>query len=145
MARLGRDGWLSHTAPDPEAGGTLDVRTLCLAREILAYHDGLADFSFAMQGLGAGALSLFGTSEQKSWLSKTRTGQAIAAFALTEAKSGSDVASIEMTATPRWRQLSPRRRKDLDLERRHRRLLRHLCADRRGAGREGAFRIPCAC
>ena len=98
VARLGRDGWLSHTAPEAGAGAALDVRTLCLARETLAYHDGLADFSFAMQGLGAGAISLFGTSEQTAWLNKTRAGQATAAFALTEAKSGSDVASIEMTA-----------------------------------------------
>jgi acyl-CoA dehydrogenase len=98
VAALGKDGWLAHTAPDPERGGMLDVRTLCLARETLARHEGLADFAFAMQGLGAGALSLFGTIEQRAWLRKTRAGEAIAAFALTEAKSGSDVASIEMAA-----------------------------------------------
>jgi acyl-CoA dehydrogenase len=98
IARLGRDGWLRHTAPDPEAGGALDVRTLCLARETLARHDGLADFVFAMQGLGAGAITFFGTPEQKAWLKRTRAGEAIAAFALTEQRSGSDVASIEMTA-----------------------------------------------
>ena len=96
---LGRDGWLAHTAPDPDMAGTLDVRTLCLARETLAYHDGLADFAFALQGLGAGALSFFGSPEQKKWLKKTREGRAIAAFALSEAKSGSDVANMEMTAT----------------------------------------------
>ena len=107
VARLGRDGWLAVTAPDPEdANATLDVRTLCLARETLARHDGLADFAFAMQGLGVGAISLFGSSEQKTWLKKTRAGEAIAAFALTEAQSGSDVASIAMTAARKgdvWR------------------------------------------
>jgi acyl-CoA dehydrogenase len=99
VARLGRDGWLLHTAIDPDAPGTLDVRTLCLMRETLARHDGLADFAFAMQGLGAGAISLFGNTAQRQWLTRTRTGAAIAAFALSEAKSGSDVAGMEMTAT----------------------------------------------
>jgi acyl-CoA dehydrogenase len=97
--RLGSGGWLAHTAPDATPGGTLDVRTLCLARETLARHDGLADFAFALQGLGAGPISLFGTAEQRAWLKKTRTGEAIAAFALTERRSGSDVANINMTAT----------------------------------------------
>ena len=95
---LGRAGWLAYSAPDPDAGGALDVRTLCLARETLARHDALADFAFAMQGLGAGAISLFGTPEQKEWLRATRAGEAIAAFALTEPRSGSDVANLEMTA-----------------------------------------------
>jgi acyl-CoA dehydrogenase len=78
----------------------LDVRTLCLTRETLARHDGLADFAFAMQGLGTGAISLFGTQAQKDeWLSQTRTGKAMSAFALTEPQSGSDVANSTMTAT----------------------------------------------
>jgi acyl-CoA dehydrogenase len=98
VARLGRDGFLTHTAPDPAAPAPLDVRTLCLMRETLARHDGLADFAFAMQGLGAGPISLFGSPEQHHWLTRTRTGKAIAAFALTEQKSGSDVANIAMTA-----------------------------------------------
>jgi acyl-CoA dehydrogenase len=98
VSRLGRDGWLKHTAPDPEAPSPLDVRTLCLIRETLARHDGLADFAFAMQGLGAGPISLFGNAEQRGWLKRTRTGHAIAAFALTEQKSGSDVADIAMIA-----------------------------------------------
>ncbi|TIX09619.1 MAG: acyl-CoA dehydrogenase, partial [Mesorhizobium sp.] len=79
--------------------GPLDVRTLCITRETLARHDGLADFSFAMQGLGTGALSLFGTPDQQHWLGKTRAGKAISAFALSEPRSGSDVANMEMTAT----------------------------------------------
>ncbi len=96
VARLGQDGWLQPTAAG--AGERLDVRTLCLSREILARHDGLADFSFAMQGLGAGPLSLFGNAEQRRWLEQTRSGRAIAAFALSEPRSGSDVAAIETTA-----------------------------------------------
>jgi acyl-CoA dehydrogenase len=96
--RLGRDGWLKHTAPDHEAAAPLDVRTLCLIRETLARHDALADFAFAMQGLGAGPISLFGNAQQRQWLPRTRSGAAIAAFALTEQQSGSDVANITTTA-----------------------------------------------
>ena len=97
VADLGTAGWLKGTAA--EEGETLDVRKLCLARETLARYDGLADFAFAMQGLGTGAISLFGTAEQKAeWLPLTRTGQAISAFALTEPQSGSDVANSTMTA-----------------------------------------------
>ena len=93
---LGAAGILEPTA---SLSGPLDVRRLCLAREILARRDGLADFAFAMQGLGTGAISLFGTDAQKAaWLPLTRSGQAIAAFALTEPASGSDVANSTMTA-----------------------------------------------
>ncbi|RUX47130.1 acyl-CoA dehydrogenase [Mesorhizobium sp. M4A.F.Ca.ET.020.02.1.1] len=99
VAKLGRDGWLKPTALDTDNPGPLDVRTLCITRETLARHDGLADFSFAMQGLGTGALSLFGTPDQQHWLGKTRAGKAISAFALSEPRSGSDVANMEMTAT----------------------------------------------
>ncbi|GAB5438903.1 acyl-CoA dehydrogenase family protein [Falsiruegeria mediterranea] len=95
VADLGAAGWLQ-----PTAGDVLDVRTLALIRETLARHDGLADFSFAMQGLGTGAISLFGTPEQRDeWLPLTRAGKAISAFALTEPQSGSDVANSTMTAT----------------------------------------------
>lgn len=99
VAALGQAGFLNHSAVDP-AGGVLDVRSLCLIRETLARHDGLADFAFAMQGLGTGAISLFGTDAQKAeWLPLTRAGKAISAFALTEPQSGSDVANSTMTAT----------------------------------------------
>jgi acyl-CoA dehydrogenase len=98
VAKLGRDGWLKHSAIDPDEARPLDVRALCLMRETLARHDGLADFAFAMQGLGTGAISLFGTAAQREWLKQTRAGTAIAAFALTEPRSGSDVANIETTA-----------------------------------------------
>ena len=94
---LGADGWLMPTAAP--TGEPFDVRTLCLSRETLARHDGLADFAFAMQGLGTGAISLFGNAAQQGdWLPLTRTGQAIAGFALTEPQSGSDVANSTMTA-----------------------------------------------
>jgi acyl-CoA dehydrogenase len=98
VKKLGRDGWLKHSAIDPDAPVPLDVRTLSLIRETLARHDGLADFAFAMQGLGTGAISLFGSAEQRQWLTRTRAGEAISAFALSEPKSGSDVANIEMSA-----------------------------------------------
>lgn len=90
---LGRAGLLEGTA-----GDAIDVRSLCLARETLARHDGLADFAFAMQGLGTGAISLFGSDVQKEWLDRTRRGEALAAFALTEPRSGSDVAQLETMA-----------------------------------------------
>ena len=97
VAMLGQGGWLRHSGA--EAGESLDVRSLCLIRETLARYDGLADFSFAMQGLGTGAISLFGNAEQQAdWLPKSRSGAAISAFALTEPHSGSDVANSTMTA-----------------------------------------------
>jgi acyl-CoA dehydrogenase len=76
-----------------------DVRSLAIARETLAYHSGLADFAFAMQGLGSGAISLAGSPAQKAeWLPKVASGTAIAAFAMTEPETGSDAANIAMTA-----------------------------------------------
>jgi len=95
---LGDDGWLLHSAVDPVNPGKLDLRSLCLIRETLARHDGLADFAFAMQGLGAGAISLFGNEVQRQRLLDTRAGNAIAAFALSEPRSGSDVANLDLTA-----------------------------------------------
>lgn len=100
VAALGRDGWLKFTAPGEGDAERIDVRTLALIRETLARHAGLADFAFAMQGLGAGPLSLFGNAEQReAWLPKTRSGKAIAAFALSEPASGSDVAKIATVAS----------------------------------------------
>ena len=90
---LGAAGFLAHSG-----GDALDVRSLCLIRETLARQAGLADFAFAMQGLGMGAVSLFGSAEQRAWLDRTRTGAALSAFALSEPKSGSDVANLETTA-----------------------------------------------
>ena len=97
VAILGAGGWLRHSAA--AEGEVLDLRSLCLIRETLARHDGLADFAFAMQGLGMGAVSLFGSPLQRAWLERTTQGRAIAGFALTEPGSGSDVAATATTAT----------------------------------------------
>ena len=97
VAKLGAAGWLRHTGAAD--GEKLDVRTLCLIRETIAQYDGLAEFSFAMQGLGMGAVTLFGTQAQKEWLERTRSGKAIAGFAITEPEAGSDAAAAKMTAT----------------------------------------------
>jgi acyl-CoA dehydrogenase len=103
VAALGKAGFLKAVVP-AEYGGlhaTFDVRTLCIAREVLGFHDGLADFAFAMQGLGTGSISLYGTAELKQrYLPPVRDGKAIAAFALSEPEAGSDVAAMETTATP---------------------------------------------
>jgi acyl-CoA dehydrogenase len=100
---LAEAGFLKAVVP-AEHGGLhprLDVRTLCLARDILAFRDGLADFAFAMQGLGTGSISLFGSAELKArYLPPVRDGRAIAAFALSEPEAGSDVASLATTAKP---------------------------------------------
>jgi acyl-CoA dehydrogenase len=96
VAKLGSDGWLKHSGAGE--GEKLDVRTLCLIRETMAQHDGLAEFAFAMQGLGMGAVTMFGTAEQRQWLDKTRAGKAIAAFAITEPEAGSDVAATKTSA-----------------------------------------------
>src|SRR5918993_1600637 len=103
VAALGKAGFLKAAIP-AEHGGLhpqLDVRTLCLAREILAFHDGLADFSFAMQGLGTGSISLYGSPDLKArYLPPVRDGKAIAAFAISEPDAGSDVAALSTTAKP---------------------------------------------
>ncbi|HZV83650.1 MAG TPA: acyl-CoA dehydrogenase family protein, partial [Brevundimonas sp.] len=97
LKALADGGWLRHTVPD--TAGKLDVRTLCLTRETLARRSGLADFVFAMQGLGSGPISLFGTPEQKArWLPEVASGAAIAAFALSEPEAGSDVAALSTSA-----------------------------------------------
>jgi acyl-CoA dehydrogenase len=97
VRKLGEGGWLRYCVPAAYGGihETLDVRSLALIRETLARHDGLADFAFAMQGLGSGPIALFGSEAQKSfYLPRVASGQAIAAFALTEPGTGSDAASL---------------------------------------------------
>jgi len=98
---LGQAGWLRLCVP-ADAGGRfekLDVRSLALSRETLAYRSGLADFCFAMQGLGSGPISLFGNREQQhEYLPAVAKGDAVAAFALSEARAGSDVAAIDTSA-----------------------------------------------
>lgn len=98
---LGEAGWLAHAVPDTssDAGQQLDVRSLCLLRETLAYHSGLADFCFAMQGLGSGPIGLFGSQALKSkWLPGVAAGDSIAAFALSEKEAGSDVSAMATSA-----------------------------------------------
>lgn len=98
VRRLGEAGWLRYCVPAAHSGvhETLDVRSLALIRETLARHDALADFAFAMQGLGSGTISLFGDEAQKRrYLPAVAAGRAIAAFALSEPEAGSDVAALE--------------------------------------------------
>jgi acyl-CoA dehydrogenase len=101
VRRLGDAGVLRACVPRAHGGArdALDSRALVVARETLAYHDGLADFAFAMQGLGSGAITLEGSPALQSfWLPKVAKGEAIAAFALSEPDAGSDVAAMRCTA-----------------------------------------------
>ena len=101
LKQLADAGWLNHAAPAPEAATVkpVDVRSICLIREILASHSGLADFVFAMQGLGSGAIALFGNKTQKNdYLPAVRCGDKIAAFALSEPAAGSDIVSLTTSA-----------------------------------------------
>ena len=104
VSELGRAGWTRYSVPGTHAGSSsgppaFDVRSLALIRETLARHDALADFAFAMQGLGSGAISLAGSPEVKDrYLPRVASGEAIAAFALSEATAGSDVAAIKCRA-----------------------------------------------
>jgi alkylation response protein AidB-like acyl-CoA dehydrogenase len=98
VAQLGAAGWLNHAVAGE--GQAIDTRAICLIRETLARHDGLADFAFAMQGLGSGAISLQGTAEQRErYLPRVARGEALAAFALSEPEAGSDVAAMRCSAT----------------------------------------------
>ncbi len=101
VRKLGAGGWLRYCVPASHGGvhEAIDVRSLSIIRETLARHDGLADFAFAMQGLGSGTISLFGSETQKAtYLPAVARGEKIAAFALTEPRSGSDVAAMETSA-----------------------------------------------
>src|SRR5690606_3834659 len=101
VKRMGRDGWLRYAVPAGEQGElggvypALDSRSLCLIRETLGRHHTLADFAFAMQGLGSGAISLAGSAGlQARYLPSVAAGERIAAFALSEPEAGSDVAAL---------------------------------------------------
>ncbi|MFP6560251.1 acyl-CoA dehydrogenase family protein [Paraburkholderia sp. B3] len=102
VRQLGDAGWLSYGVGGTAYGGhgdTIDTRAVCLLRETLAKHSGLADFALAMQGLGSGAISLAGTDAQKSrYLPRVARGEALAAFALSEPEAGSDVAAMALAA-----------------------------------------------
>jgi acyl-CoA dehydrogenase len=94
-------GWLRACIPGAYGGirAGLDVRTLCLAREMLANHSALADFAFAMQGLGSAPIALFGSTElQRRYLPNVANGRCVAAFALSEREAGSDVAALATQA-----------------------------------------------
>ena len=99
---LGQGNWLRYAVAGQLYGGakdSIDTRSICLIRETLARHHGLADFAFAMQGLGSGAISLAGTEAQKqAYLPRVAAGGAIAAFALSESDAGSDVAAMQCSA-----------------------------------------------
>ena len=99
---LGRSGWLKYAIAGSAHGAAsevMDTRSICIIRETLARHSGLADFAFAMQGLGSGAISLAGSPEQQQrYLAKVAKGEAIAAFALSEPDAGSDVAAMQCSA-----------------------------------------------
>ena len=102
VASLGKAGWTRYAVPRAHGGAldALDSRALCIVRETLAYHDGLADFAFAMQGLGSGAITLAGSEALKArYLPRVATGEAIAAFALSEPDAGSDVAAMTTRAS----------------------------------------------
>ena len=90
---LGCAGYLNHCVNEKP-----DVRSIALLREVFAYHAGLADFAFVMQGLGSGPIALAGNAEQKKFLKKAASGDAIAAFALSEPDAGSDVQAMTTTA-----------------------------------------------
>jgi acyl-CoA dehydrogenase len=102
VRKLGQAGWLKYAIGGVAYGAmadTIDTRAICLIRETLARQSGLADFAFAMQGLGSGAITLFGSAGQKEkYLPAVAEGSAIAAFALSELDAGSDVASLQCTA-----------------------------------------------
>ncbi len=101
LALLAGGGWLRYAVPAAHGGvhERLDARSLCLVRETLAQRSGLADFVFAMQGLGSGPLSLFGSEAQQArWLPAVARGEAVAAFALSEKEAGSDVSAMRTTA-----------------------------------------------
>ncbi|NUT14015.1 MAG: acyl-CoA dehydrogenase [Cupriavidus sp.] len=101
VRQLGEAGWLRYCVPATHGGAlpALDSRSLCLLRETLARHDGLADFAFAMQGLGSGAISLAGSDALRArYLPRVARGEAIAAFALSEPEAGSDVAAMQCSA-----------------------------------------------
>jgi alkylation response protein AidB-like acyl-CoA dehydrogenase len=96
VIELGSAGWTRYSA---RADAQFDVRALALIRETLAWYDGLADFCFALQGLGSGAICLAGSPELKArYLPRVAAGEAIAAFALSEAQAGSDAAAVQCGA-----------------------------------------------
>jgi alkylation response protein AidB-like acyl-CoA dehydrogenase len=101
VEQLGRSGWLAYAVPKAYGGvhDSLDVRALCVIRETLGYTSGLAEFAFAMQGLGSAPIALFGSEALKrKYLPRVAAGTSVAAFAISEADAGSDLAAMRTTA-----------------------------------------------
>ena len=100
VREMGAAGWLRYAVPSQGGDAArLDLRSICILREVFAFHDGLADFAFAMQGLGSGAIAIAGSEAlRETYLPRVASGESIAAFALSETDSGSDVAAIAATA-----------------------------------------------
>jgi acyl-CoA dehydrogenase len=136
---LGSAGWLRHAVAGTAHGAaqdTLDTRQLCLLRQTLAYHNGLSDFAFAMQGLGSGAISLMAQPNRRTrYLPRVARGEAMAAFALSEPDAGSDVAAMQCSASAIEGDDVLHGTQDLDQQRRHCRFLRGLCAHGEAPGR----------
>jgi acyl-CoA dehydrogenase len=133
---LGANQWLRYCVPagkDGALGGALeklDSRALVILRETLAFHSPLADFAFAMQGLGSGAITLAGTpAQQAAYLPQVASGAKIAAFALSEPDAGSDAGAMVTSAVRHGRQVGHQRQQDLDQQWRHCGFLRHLHQD----------------
>ena len=145
---LGEAGLLRYCVPRAWGGAldALDSRSICLLREALGYHDALADFAFAMQGLGSGAIALGGSDDlRRRYLPRVADGQWLAAFALSEPDAGSDVAAMTTRARRDGDALGHRRLQDLDLQRRHRQLLHPLRAHLRRARRPRHQRLRRRC
>jgi acyl-CoA dehydrogenase len=101
VSAMGAAGWLNCAAPDIDGGQTFDLRAICIVRETLARYSGLADFAFAMQGLGTGAVLLFGDPQQRArWAAPIRSGERLSGFVLSEPDAGSDVTAMSTLATP---------------------------------------------
>lgn len=101
VTQLGAAGWLKYAVPRAYGGAldAFDVRSICLIRETLGYASGLAEFAFAMQGLGSGPISLYGSEALKrKYLPGVASGASIAAFAISEAGAGSDLSAMTTTA-----------------------------------------------
>lgn len=146
--QLGASGWLRYLLPRQHGGHTdrIDVRSVCLIREVLASYLGIADCAFAMQGLGSAPITLFGTEELKRrYLPGIAAGTQLAAFCLSEEEAGSDVAAMRTEARRDADAYVLNGKKDLDIERGHRGSLRGVCPDRRGARREGIVGVRRGC
>ena len=149
VAALGKAGLLTAAVPASHGGlhERLDVRTLCIARETLARHGGLADFAFAMQGLGTGSITLAGSDALKDrYLPPVARGEKIAAFrALRTCRRLGRCGPCDCRGSRRAGPCAHHRREDLDLQWRHRRPLCGLCPHRRGSGRTWSLRVHGGC